>query len=300
MSEKILESETKNLNKHVTKNLNMKDIIYKDISEEINESEIIDIILPTLDEELNILILLHELSCKRYHKIIVDDSQNDKTINNALKFIEKNKIKNITIIKGNNNKLGGAYKKGSEYLIGSKVILMDTDLSHDPEDIRKFIFIFESTNADIVTGTRYGSFKVDLNSQKINNLDLCQCCIKKDEISLHDLREKNKIFGGADWSFKRKVLSAGANTLSKLFIGKEFDYTGSFRLYDRNLFEEILKNVNSNCFSFQMEALCYAIKKKANIFQCPIIFHDRKYGESKISPIHILKFVRSLIFISLK
>lgn len=267
---------------------------------EYNDS-IIDIILPTLNEEINILVLLEMLSCKKYHKIIIDDSPNNDTINNIIRYNELKPIYNITIIKGDKKYLGGAYKKASKYLLGSKVIIMDSDLSHNPEDIRRFLWISENTSTwHIITGTRYKSMNIKFNQ---NQLKICSCCKESDNSLLFPIKEpKNGIYvqGGVKWPFFRKFISSGANVLTALLIGSDFDFTGSFRLYKREVFIEIINNCPSNCFSFQMEALCYAIKKNMVIKECPIIFHDRMYGSSKIGPMHIMKFLKSLIIVSIK
>ncbi|KAF7700571.1 putative dolichol-phosphate mannosyltransferase [Cucumispora dikerogammari] len=283
----------------IIRNSNDTDIIFTNKAKA--DPSIIDIILPTLNEEVNILILLDMLSCKRYHKIIIDDSTNDETLKNIFLYNKIYPINNLTVVRGDRLHLGGAYKKAARYLLGSKVVIMDSDLSHNPEDIRRFLWLGENnSNWDIITGTRYKSMHIQF---KHNKSEVCSCCRESDYALLFPSYEPKGGFcvqGGVKWPFFRKIISSGANVLSSLLIGEEYDFTGSYRLYKREIFTEIINNCPSDCFSFQMEALCYAIRKKKVIKECPIIFNDRVYGESKIGPLQILKFVKSLISVAIK
>ena len=98
-------------------------------------------------------------------------------------------------------------------------------------------------DADIVTGTRYISKKLNLNTY------ICDCCNDENKTI------NNYVIGGTIWTFKRKFISRIANTLASLITDKETDYTGSFRLYKKSAFMEIIENCKSNNFSFQMEAM---------------------------------------------
>ena len=289
-----MDSETKH-----RQEISGEDVVYSNISRE--DTYDVDIILPTLDEEINILVLLEMLECKKYHKIIIDDSKTNKTVENILEYNKKKPIPNLTVVEGDRKNLGGAYKKACKFLQSGKVIVMDTDLSHDPFDIRKFLWIAErSQDCSVVTGTRYKSKNVFFQQQRGS---ICKCCGEKDQELIFPVKETPSgsfVKGGVGWPFKRKFISSGANVLTSIFAGGDYDFTGSFRLYRRDFFEEIIENCPSNCFSFQMQALCYAIRKKKKIEECPIIFHDRVDGESKMGAMHYFKFIKSLMIVAVK
>lgn len=77
------------------------------------------------------------------------------------------------------------------------------------------------TNCDIVTGTRYGQGG-----------------------------------GTAGWDLRRILTSRGANLLANLLLNPGVsDLTGSFRLYKKNVLEDLLKSVKGKTYVFQMEVL---------------------------------------------
>ena len=117
----------------------------------------ISVILPTYNEKDNIVILVKKISkiLKNYKKkeiIVVDDSSPDNTYN-----IVKKKFKNINFIKiflrKKDFSLGKAIGFGIKKSKGRLIIVMDTDLTHNPNLIIKFIKY--SKNYDLVSGSRF-------------------------------------------------------------------------------------------------------------------------------------------------
>jgi dolichol-phosphate mannosyltransferase len=71
------------------------------------------------------------------------------------------------------------------------------------------------------------------------------------------------------------------------------DGTGGYRLIKREVLESIdLSKIKSNGYSFQVELIFKAYKKKFKIKEIPIIFMDRVQGKSKMSK----KIIREAIF----
>ena len=155
---------------------------------------------------------------------------------------------------------------------------MDTDLSHNPDDIKKFL----QYDTDVVTGTRYGNRCIKFSKKN------CDCCIN------NNLNKEIFFKGGSVWTFKRRFISRVANNITSLILNRSTDFTGSFRLYKKEAFMKIIKNCKSNGFSFQMEAMAYAIKNNLSIEECPIMFMDRLYGKSNMNSNEILTFLKSL------
>jgi dolichol-phosphate mannosyltransferase len=56
-----------------------------------------------------------------------------------------------------------------------------------------------------------------------------------------------------------------------------------------------LEAIKSNGYAFQEEMLFWTQKKEFNIVEIPVIFEDRKKGESKLSSKDILEFFRLMI-----
>jgi dolichol-phosphate mannosyltransferase len=229
------------------------------------------IILPTYNEVDNIEWMIDNiiLSMKGYNWeiIIVDDSSPDGTYRTAnkkikeLTYTEKHKIK--LLYRGDKYGLGSAYKFAMKEVSGDWVILMDADRSHNPKYIPLMIKEQIANGADIVNASRYSN-------------------------------------GGAvlGWSFRRRLISKLANYMATIVLNiHRRDITGSFRLYNTYMLKELLKDIKSNGYAFQMEMIFRAERKKYNIIDFPYIFVDRSYGKSKLGLKEIIGFIWALMFL---
>ena len=201
----------------------------------------------------------------------MDDSSPDGTLQVAeeLKKSYSDGVLELSILsrKGKLG-IGSAYVAGLKLAQGEKIVIMDADLSHHPKFIPQFLETQKAQNANVVSGTRYA------------------------------------LGGGvAGWDWKRKLISHGANFLASFLLlsapfgfGKSFsDLTGSFRLYDREMLENILPNVKCKGYAFQMEILILANKRGAKLAEVPITFVDRIYGASKLGSNEILMYLEGLL-----
>jgi dolichol-phosphate mannosyltransferase len=125
---------------------------------------------------------------------------------------------------------------------------MDADLSHDPHYLPPMIEA--AADADVVLGSRY------LNGISVIN-----------------------------WPLRRILLSWGANEYVRFWTKLPVhDCTSGFRLYSRRVLESInLANVRSNGYSFQVEMTFRAHLAGFKIAEVPIIFTERRSGQSKMS-----------------
>jgi dolichol-phosphate mannosyltransferase len=125
---------------------------------------------------------------------------------------------------------------------------MDCDFSHDPKYIVDFLRAVK--DADLVLGSRYISGVNVIN-----------------------------------WPMSRLLLSYYANVYSRLVTGLPVkDATGGFKCFRREVLQAIdLDRVKSNGYSFQIEMSFRAWKKGFKIKEIPIVFEDRKVGQSKMS-----------------
>ncbi|CEL99870.1 unnamed protein product [Vitrella brassicaformis CCMP3155] len=160
--------------------------------------------------------------------------------------------------------LGTAYRSGLEVAKGAFILLMDADLSHHPKFIPQFIAIQRTTQADIVTGTRY----------------------------------KGRGGGVYGWDMRRILTSRVANYLAQVMLSPGVsDLTGSFRLYRRAVFEEVISRVVSRGYVFQMELITRATKMGYTVAECPITFVDRIYGSSKLGAGEVMQYLRGLMLL---
>lgn len=220
------------------------------------------IIIPTYNEINNIELIINKIIDLDINAdiLVVDDNSPDKTYE-KVKDLKKDFSNLFLIINNKKLGIGKAYIKGFEYAISknySKVIQIDSDMSHNPNDIIKLL---ESSNSyDLVIGSRY------INGIRIIN-----------------------------WPLSRLALSYFANLYAKIITGLTIhDCTGGFKCIDVNVLKSLnLSSINSQGYSFQIEINYRAHIKKYRIKEIPIIFTDRTIGKSKMSK----KIIIEAIFI---
>ena len=147
--------------------------------------------------------------------------------------------------------LGSAYVSGFRHAIEhgyDAVFEMDADFSHNPDSLPEFLRELEK--ADLVVGSRY----------------------------LHGVTVVN-------WPLKRLILSYLANVYSRVITGMPIkDATGGFKCFRRQVLESLdLSRVKSDGYGFQIEINFKAWRKGFRIREIPILFVDRRAGESKMS-----------------
>lgn len=147
--------------------------------------------------------------------------------------------------------LGTAYRLGFQRALAEGfdyVMEMDTDFSHDPAMIPRFLE--EIQHYDLVLGSRY-------------------------------------IPGGATvgWSRVREAISRGGSLYARLILGMRVrDLTGGFKCFRRQVLEALdLGSVQANGYVFQIEMTYRAWKQGFRIKEVPIIFRERRAGASKMS-----------------
>jgi dolichol-phosphate mannosyltransferase len=87
------------------------------------------------------------------------------------------------------------------------------------------------------------------------------------------------------WGIGRQVLSKGGSLYSRIVLGVSVrDLTTGYKAYTKKALETIdLGSVQSNGYSFQIETTYRALKKGLRVVEVPIVFVDRRVGQSKMS-----------------
>ena len=139
---------------------------------------------------------------------------------------------------------GWGLARGYDYLFQ-----MDADGSHDPMYLPQMMALAQD-GADVVVGSRY-------------------------------------VPGGGteNWGLGRRVLSRGGSLYARTILGIDLrDVTAGFICWRRSALEVIdLPTITSNGYSFQIEMKYRAIKKNLRVVETPIMFADRRVGQSKMS-----------------
>ena len=204
----------------------------------------LSIILPTYNEKDNIILLVNKIIrlLKNYKKkeiIIVDDSSPDNTYSLVKKkFKTKKFIK--TFLRKKEFSLGKAIGYGIKKSKGRLIIVMDTDLTHNPNLIPKLIS--QSKNYDFVSGSRFvkgGSMyslfhytcslifnfylKTLLNSKLNDNLG-GYFCVKRKAVMKVNFK---KIFYGYGEYYFRLLFFLNKNKISMIEIPSSYNKRNS-------------------------------------------------------------------------
>ena len=223
----------------------------------------VSVVIPTYNERENIKLLIPKIfiALKRSkvngNIIIVDDNSPDGT-SEVVKKLQKRYRKIILIKRPKKLGIGSAYIEGFKVALNKNseiIIEMDGDLSHNPIYIPKFIKSIK--DCDVVIGSRY--------------------------------KKGGKIVG---WNWYRKLVSIGGNQIGRYIAKIDIeDITSGFRSYKKEVLKNVINEIKSSGYAFQLEILARCIKKGFKVRTIPIIFYDRKKGKSKLSKKDILSFL---------
>jgi dolichol-phosphate mannosyltransferase len=217
------------------------------------------IVLPTYNERENLRHALERIretadgSGLQLHTLIVDDNSPDGTGELADQLADE--YPDVSVLhRAGKEGLGKAYLAGFKHamappLDADLLFEMDADLSHDASYLPDFARLIEH-GADLVLGSRY-------------------------------------IKGGGveNWTLSRKAISRGGCFYARSVLGLPYrDLTGGYKCFRRAVLEAIdLDAVDTKGYGFQIEMTYRAHQLGFKVVELPIIFVDRKIGESKMS-----------------
>ena len=211
------------------------------------------LVLPTYDEAENIEAIVaaarDQLPADR-RILIVDDASPDGTGQIADRLAAEHDDVEV-LHRPRKEGIGPAYVAGFQRALagGAELIVqMDADFSHDPADLPRLLEA--SRGADLVLGSRY----VDGG-------------------------------GVADWGPTRRLISRGGSAYARALLGVAIhDLTGGFKVFHRRVVEAIeLETVPSHGYAFQVETTYRALRAGFRVVEVPIVFRDRRVGQSKMT-----------------
>jgi drug/metabolite transporter (DMT)-like permease len=93
------------------------------------------------------------------------------------------------------------------------------------------------------------------------------------------------VVGTVNWGLGRRLLSRGGSFYARAILGVQVaDLTGGFKCFRREVLEAIdLESIDSTGYAFQIEMTYRALTKGFVVKELPIIFEDRRVGQSKMS-----------------
>ena len=210
------------------------------------------VVVPTYNESANIA---HLLECilslgHDYEALVVDDSSPDGT-GDIVDAVATKEPRVHAIHRQGKMGIGTAYVAGFRraLALGADLVYqMDSDFSHDPDDLRR-LGAAAMPNC-VVIGSRY-------------------------------------VVGGSTpgWPLRRILMSRVANRATRILVGIPVrDATGGFKCWSRYVLGSLpLDSVHSSGFAFQVEMNNLAWRLGFSLVEVPITFEDRKAGQSKAS-----------------
>ena len=222
----------------------------------------------TYNESKNIEKLINKIFSLKINLnlLIVDDNSPDKTYEKIL-LLKKKYRKIKLILRKKKEGIDTAHKLAFNFAKKNKydyLITMDADLSHNPQEIPKFIANIKKCH--FVIGSRY--MKGGLCKMKPSRL----------------------------------LLSKYGNLLIKYSFNIHLDeFTTSYRAFNMKKLKNFnLKKVTAKGYSFFMETVYQIHNKGIVIKQIPIYFADRKKGKSKIPKIELFRTLLNILKLKLK
>jgi dolichol-phosphate mannosyltransferase len=212
-------------------------------------------LIPTYNEAENIRAIVEAVMAATdgdFHVLVIDDGSPDGTgqiaDTLALEFAPRVHVLHREKKMG----LGAAYVNGFKWGCArpeyTHFVQMDADFSHHPRYLPKMIEVMK--RAPVVIGSRYVQGGGTLN-----------------------------------WGIGRKILSRAGSIYSRLILGAPYrDFTAGFMGWEKNAILAMeLDTLRSDGYSFQIELKYRAFLKNLTVEEFPIIFEDRKVGQSKMS-----------------
>jgi dolichol-phosphate mannosyltransferase len=215
------------------------------------------VVVPTYNERENLPVLVAGIMAHEgFRVLVVDDGSPDGTggVADTLAAAHPGRVE--VMHRTGPRGLGRSYVDGLRHALADSdaelICQMDADLSHDPQYLPALAGAAHTH--DVVIGSRY----------------------------LHGVSVVN-------WPLRRIFLSAFANRYIKGVTGlSPRDCTSGFRCWRRDALARVpLGAMVSDGYAFLVEMLYEAARRGCSIAEVPIIFVERRVGQSKVST-HVL------------
>jgi dolichol-phosphate mannosyltransferase len=209
--------------------------------------------IPTYNERDNLEGIVEAVLAAdpRLEVLVVDDNSPDGT-GRLADALAAQKPRVHVLHREKKEGLGRAYLAAFAWALQRPydlVLEMDADWSHPPRYLPALLDKAEATG-DLVLGSRY-------------------------------------VPGGGtvNWGFMRRLISKGGSLYARIVLGLPVrDLTGGFKCFRRRVLESIdLSAVHSTGYAFQIELTYRAYRKGFRVEELPIVFEDRRVGQSKMS-----------------
>ena len=204
----------------------------------------LSVIIPVYNEENTILDIIERVLAVELPKeiIVINDCSTDKT-RELLENYSKNKLVKVIHHDANKGK-GSAIRTAQQAVTGDLVIIQDADLEYDPAEYPKLYKFFIEKDAHAVYGSRYSGNEIMVDS------------------FVH--------------YYGNKLLTFFSNLFSNLHLT---DMETCYKMIRADIFKKV--TIECRCFGFEPEITSKLAKMRARIFEVPIYYEPRTYGQGK-------------------
>ena len=212
------------------------------------------VVIPTFNERDTIPKLVEALFglYPEIHVLVVDDHSPDGTAA-AVQELQRQHANLMLIERMQNPGFAASYRDGFRKVLTEPwcqaIVTMDADFSHDPSEIRHLLE--KLADHDVVLGSRYTA-------------------------------------GGSvqRWSLRRRLLSRAANLYVRVLLGLRVnDTTSGFQCMRREALERVpIQETVSDGYAFLVEMKYLFGRSGSRVAEHPIVFDERREGQSKMSP----------------
>jgi dolichol-phosphate mannosyltransferase len=211
------------------------------------------LVIPTYNEALSlpaVLMLLFALPGE-LHVLVVDDASPDGTAA-AVRAHPEFDRRLFLLERSGKLGLGSAYREGFQWALAhdyTAALEMDADLSHDPADVPRLLDALDA-GADLAIGSRY-----------VKGISVVH------------------------WPLSRLLLSIGAGYYVRILTGLPLtDPTSGFKAIRREALARLVAaKVGAEGYGFQIELHFTAHRAGLKLQEVPIVFTERRDGQSKLS-----------------
>lgn|SRR5262245_23089436 len=209
-------------------------------------SNSVSIIVPTLNEEENVLPLVSEITAGAapfWEILFVDDHSTDAT-RDRIRALARSQPIRLIDQDGAGPGLAGAIMLGAQAAHGEILLVMDADLSHPPDRMKDLLAPLLAGTADLVVGSRY-------------------------------------VKGGSTpgWPAWRRIVSRAGAALAYPLTGLHDSMCGFFAIGRSRLLELAPQ---TSGFKIVFDTMVRA-RGTLRVCEVPIVFRERLRGKSKMS-----------------